>query len=485
MRRTLTVGDHRNAGPANNHPAGSRAPPWPLAVATTARVRARLAPPTAPVLRHSGTPVDRSVAPRRIAPVIAKPPADPAAAPTTRSGRLRRSLADDRSALVIASGAGVASLAMNFWIPFLPLYMKELGASSDANALFWVSVATTGLGLGRLVSGPFWGVLSDRFGRKVMYVRALFFATATTLIAAIATEPWHVAAAYACQGLLSGFIPAAVALASVSVPESRLTNSLGIVTAAQYLGSTIGPAAGSGLALLFGFRGAIVAAAILPALAALLVYVIVPRDEAGAAAGDRSSAQAATSAPPWWKLFTFQFGLAMFLYFFLFAANQLIRTLTPVAIEEIAGHKATGAVGVAFTLSGLTSVIGVTLLARRFVRPGQIPVAVGAFCAAMAAAHILIAVSPGVPLYVTWFCVIAALQGAILPATNTLIAASVGRERRGTAFGLAGSAQALAFMVGPFAATAAAAASIEGGYLLLAALFLAVAALSAKAIRER
>lgn len=134
----------------------------------------------------------------------------------------------------------MASLAMNFWIPFLPLYMKHLGATSDANALFWVSVATTGLGLGRLVSGPFWGILSDRLGRKLMYVRALFFATATTLIAAFATEPWHVAVAYGCQGLLSGFIPAAVALTSVTVPESRLTSSLGVVTAAQYLGNTVG-----------------------------------------------------------------------------------------------------------------------------------------------------------------------------------------------------------------------------------------------------
>ena len=95
----------------------------------------------------------------------------------------------DRATIAISTGAGLAALAMNFWVPFMPLYMKELGASSDTDALFWAGLATTSVGIGRLVSGPMWGVLSDRLGRKMMFVRALFFATGTTLIAAFAREP--------------------------------------------------------------------------------------------------------------------------------------------------------------------------------------------------------------------------------------------------------------------------------------------------------
>jgi MFS family permease len=40
----------------------------------------------------------------------------------------------------------------------------------------------------------------------------------------------------------------------------------------------------------------------------------------------------------------------------------------------------------------------------------------------------------------------------MVPATNALIAANVTRARRGTAFGVAGAAQAVAFMVGPLGA---------------------------------
>ena len=183
---------------------------------------------------------------------------------------------------VIAVGAFMASFSMNFWMPFLPVYMKQLGAGDDAAALTWVGVAFTGSGIGRLVSGPVWGYLADRYGRKAMFLRALFAATLTTLIAGVATAPWHVALALTSQGVLSGFIPAAIALTSVSVPRARLTGALGNVQGAQYAGNTVGPLLGALLALAFGLRGAVIAGALVPAAAAVIAAVGVPRDRVGA-----------------------------------------------------------------------------------------------------------------------------------------------------------------------------------------------------------
>ena len=162
-------------------------------------------------------------------------------AEVTVSGNLAKRPGDERfprwrrSVAVIAMAAGMASFAMNFWVPFLPVYMKQLGAESDAAALAWIGAAYTGTGIGRLVGGPFWGVLSDRYGRKRMFVRALLAATLTTLIAAGAQAPWHFVVAWTSQGLLSGFIPAAVALTSVSVPRTRLTTALGSVPSPNWM----------------------------------------------------------------------------------------------------------------------------------------------------------------------------------------------------------------------------------------------------------
>ncbi len=404
--------------------------------------------------------------------------------PAQDSARLRR------ATLAIAAGAGLASLSMNFWVPFLPLYVQELGADSPADALFWVAVAATGQGFARLAAGPIWGVLSDRYGRKLMFLRALTFASVTTLIAAVAAEPWHIAVAFICQGIFSGFIPAAVALTSVTVPDSRLNASLSTVTGAQYLGNTLGPAIGGALAVAIGYRGAIIGAAAMPAIAAVLALVTVPRDRVATARtvrkdGDVEAPSLAEGRSPSIRsLLTTQFVLALFVYFVAFALNQLLRLATPVALEGIAGSDgAAAASGAAFTAAGLTSVAGV-FLAQRFMAPGRLRSALAIACALTGAAHFVLPLADGVTSFVVAFAVIALLQAGMVPATNTLIASNAPRERRGTAFGLASGVQAIAFMVGPMAAAGFAAVSLDLGFVVLGALFLGLAALVVLVLAE-
>jgi DHA1 family multidrug resistance protein-like MFS transporter len=319
-----------------------------------------------------------------------------------------------------------------------------------------------------------------------MFVRALYFATATTAIAAIATEPWHVAIAFFCQGLFSGFIPAAVALTSVTVPDDRLSTSLGLVTGAQYLGNTVGPAIGALLAIAFGFQGAIIAAAIMPAASATVVVFAVPRDRVGPTTPALDpDAVDITPARSFWRSLGFQFWLAIALYFFFFAMSQLIRTVVPIAIGDRAGDDSVeGLSGIAFTVSGVASVVGVLVVSRRWVVPGRFVLALTLGCLVTAAAHVALALSPGVAFFIGAFSAIALFQAAMLPAANTLIAANVDRSRRGTAFGIAGSAQALAFMTGPMGAALFAAASLEAGFIALGVLFAAMAGVVALRLRE-
>src|SRR5579875_2712095 len=111
----------------------------------------------------------------------------------------RLGLGLDPRVAIIAMTAGFGSFSTQFWIPFLPFYLQRLGARSAADALFWLGVALAGQGAGRLLTGPIWGVLADRYGRKLMYVRALYAASLTGVVAALATAPWHVAIAFTLQ----------------------------------------------------------------------------------------------------------------------------------------------------------------------------------------------------------------------------------------------------------------------------------------------
>ncbi len=387
--------------------------------------------------------------------------------------------------LSIAAGVTIASMAMNFWIPLLPLYMQEIGAGDRASALFWTAVANSALGVARIVSGPIWGVISDRYGRKPMFVRTLCFASGTILIVAAAQTPWHIAIAFACQGLFSGFNPAAVALMSVSAPEERMSASLGLVTGGQYLGTTLGPALGAALVLFLGFRGSMVAGAALPLLAAAVVLIFVPRDEVRprqqAAAGDAPAAPARAL----WRTLPRQFYFAVFIFFLVFALNQLVRLITPLALQDIEGHQNVAWIaGLAFTISGAAAVAGLLLISRWFLRPGRLrpTLMVASLLAGAASAGLALASSSAE--FIVVFSFASLLQAAMIPITNTLIATNVSRERRGTGFGIASSAQALALMAGPIAAAALGAASLNLAFVVIGLTFAALAGFVLIMVRE-
>jgi DHA1 family multidrug resistance protein-like MFS transporter len=388
--------------------------------------------------------------------------------------------------LAIAVTAGVGSASTQFWIPFLSFYFLRLGATSDANALFWLGLSLSAQGFGRILTGPLWGLLADRYGRKLMFVRALYAASLTGITVAFATQPWHVVVAYFFQGSLSGFIPAAVALTSVTVPRHKLRNGLASVTAAQYLGTTVGPALGAVLAALLGLRGAILAGSTLPALMAVVATILVPRDEVA----PRPAKMAGQSAGGW-RLREFmreispQFAIPLFLYFALFAGEQVLRTATPIAIKEIAHTSLpTAQVGVAFTAAGIGSVIGAFGLSRFAVRPGKTRLSLTLIITVQALAHFVLAKVTSVPPYVFILGAIFIAQGAMIPSTNTLIAASVSSSWRGTAFGIASSFQAAAFVIGPLSTAAFATFSLFSAFLAVGVLFLVAAAVIFFGLRE-
>ncbi|MGE0687941.1 MAG: MFS transporter [Dehalococcoidia bacterium] len=401
--------------------------------------------------------------------------AGPEAASMPRAPRSGRA-----TELTIATGVALASLSFSVWWPFIPLYVLDLGATSDADALFWVAIATTAQGLSRLATGPFWGILSDRVGRKLIFLRSLFMASLTGVVMAFVAEPWQIALALMIQGIFSGFGPAGVALMSVTVPEHRLAPALSTVTGAQYLSATLGPALGSLLALGFGFKATILIASLLPTISGFMVLFTVPRDAVTPRA--KKGETLAAVEPFHW---TRQFLLSVFLLFVVYSTAQLIRTAAPITLKDITGNDdVSGLTGIAFTASGIASVVAIIVGAQSFFRAGRMRVALTATCAVSAAAYLLVAGASGAPMFLAGFVIVTMLQSAMIPAVNTLIANNVSRERRGTGFGIASSAQALSFAAGPLGAAAFAAVSFSGGFLAVGAFMLAVAALIYLSLRE-
>ena len=387
---------------------------------------------------------------------------------------------DSRTATLVISGAcGITSMAFNVWWPFLALYVLELGATSDANALFWVFVGTSTQGAARLLTSPIWGIFSDRYGRKMMLLRSLYFSGLTFIVAAVVQEPWQLTFACALQGVFAGQVGPAAALISVTVPERDLNSSLSKLNAGQYIGTTVGPMMGAGLGFFLGFREVIIIAGILPIVGAIATQFLVPRDIVDV----KRDAQGKRTAIEPFK-WTFQFALAVLLYLVLFAFNQLVRFVTPVDLKSITDSDVKSISGILFSLGGAASAISVIFVGPSIFKPGRIGAMLGVSFIITAGSLLMMGFAPTVVLFGFGFLLMAFLVSAMVPVTNTLIAANVSRARRGTAFGIAASAQAVALFIGPGGGALFGAFSYDLGFAVTAGLMLLCGLILFVSLRE-
>ncbi len=194
-----------------------------------------------------------------------------------------------RNVWALALVVFVAFVGFQFFSPFLPLYVRDLGVSDPRRIAIWSGVllgVTPGLA-GLL--GPLWGGLADRFGRKMMMIRSL--AGFVVIIAAmgLVTSVQQLFVARVLQGLFAGFSAMAMALASASCPRDKVSVAIGRVQSAQLLSSAVGPAAGGYVASHLGIRYAFFVTAGLCAMALVGLVCFFSEVPAGERAGVASA----------------------------------------------------------------------------------------------------------------------------------------------------------------------------------------------------
>lgn len=124
-------------------------------------------------------------------------------------------------------------------IPILPFLSPQLGADKMDIALIIVTYASCA-GL----SGPHWGRLSDRIGRKPVIMICLAGAACAYLMLGLASELWMVFAARGFAGLMAGNFGVATAMiADITTPQNR-ARGMGLIGSAFGLGIVLGPVLG-------------------------------------------------------------------------------------------------------------------------------------------------------------------------------------------------------------------------------------------------
>ncbi|HHL43035.1 MAG TPA: MFS transporter, partial [Hellea balneolensis] len=122
-------------------------------------------------------------------------------------------------------------------LPPIMFVLDNMGAG-PAYASFIIATYS----IGQFIAGPFWGGLSDRWGRKPILAISLTGAFVAYLIMAVAKTPEMILFSRAFAGLMAGNIATAyAAIADLTTPQDR-AKGMGVLGAAFGLGFVIGPA---------------------------------------------------------------------------------------------------------------------------------------------------------------------------------------------------------------------------------------------------
>ncbi len=352
-----------------------------------------------------------------------------------------------RNVQVSAAVSFIGFTGFTLVMPFLPLYISDLGVTDVGEIAMW-----TGLTLGATpavtaFSAPLWGRIGDRYGSKLLVLRSLGAFVLTKAAMAFVTAPWQLLALRALLGLFAGYGALTLSMAAESVPRAAMSRAIGFVQTGQRLGPALGPLIGGVLAPLVGLRQSFLLAALfyLGALALVAWGYREPRR--------RVSRAVAPTLPltTVLKLEHFPLFLAVILGFQL--VDRSFSPILPLYVEQIGVPVARvpAVTGLLFSVAALSAAAGHHLAGRILERATARAVIVrGALVASVALLPFLLL--PPVWLLSVATMVFGLMVGLAMTAAYSSAGALLPLAAHTTGFGFMTSASLIGLAVSPIAA---------------------------------
>ncbi|WJV52130.1 multidrug efflux MFS transporter MdtG [Prodigiosinella aquatilis] len=159
-----------------------------------------------------------------------------------------------RNLYVTWLGCFFTGAAFSLVMPFLPLYVEQLGITGHEALNLWSGLVFSITFLFSAIASPFWGRLADRKGRKLMLLRSALGMAIVMVLMGLAQNIWQFLFLRAALGMLGGFVPNANALIATQVPRHRSGWALGTLSTGTVSGALIGPLIGGYLADIYGLK---------------------------------------------------------------------------------------------------------------------------------------------------------------------------------------------------------------------------------------
>jgi len=337
-------------------------------------------------------------------------------------------------------------LAFGFVLPFLPLYLREIGVAPDSAVVFWSGALVTSTGISLAIFSPIWGAFADRHGRKLMVLRSMLVGGVIIALMGLVQNVGEFLVLRILQGVFTGTIAASTALVASIVPRDRIATSMGQLQTSVYVGIAAGPVLGGLIAQAVGIRGTFFVAGAMLFASGLLVWQFVH---------EHFTPPSLTKRPGFYT--TLRIGLRsrtllplMVTLLAVQLSTAIVFPILPLYVERLSS--ATDPVklyaGLSYGATAVFSALAAVSYSRLVDRSGYRRILIYA-CFGAAAFYLPQAFAQNIGEFLLLRAGLGIFFGVMIPATNAIVALSTPPEVRGSAYGLTNSATAVGTAVGP------------------------------------
>lgn len=180
-----------------------------------------------------------------------------------------------RNLIIMSFALFVSSIGMSAVLPFLPFYIRELYPANLQNIQLWSGFIYAAPFLSAMIAVPIWGALGDKYGRKLMIVRANFGLTIVVLLMSFAQSPMELLLVRLLQGFISGYVAATLGFATANTPNDRTGFALAILSGSQNAGNILGPFFGGIISDFYSMHTVFIIVAIICLLATVFIILFL------------------------------------------------------------------------------------------------------------------------------------------------------------------------------------------------------------------
>ncbi|MDD5288539.1 MAG: MFS transporter [Dehalococcoidales bacterium] len=350
-----------------------------------------------------------------------------------------------RNFIIIFIAELIVIMGFSFVIPFLPLYIQQVGSLNSEDAAFWAGIAGSAAGIAMFISAPIWGVLADRWGRKPMVLRAMFGGGIVIALTGLVHNVYAIVALRFLMGLLSGTVAAASALVASDTPREKLPYIMGLLMVAVNGGTAFGPLFGGFIAEKTGYTATFLITGAVLFLGGIIVMLFVtekftppPKEETASLSKMFQLAKSKELLPI--------LGITLALN----AGPAIISPVLSLYISELnpAGSAETAS-GTAFFLMGVVATIS-ALIAGRLGQRINLKTIIIFSCIGTGMLYLPPMLAVSATQILVFMAMTGLFRGGMITSSSALVGLVTLPAQQGIAYGINQSAASLGSAIGPF-----------------------------------